>query len=155
LPIFFDHGYVKRVPPRLHLSFATRTTSRNGSRGKVRVRQTIAVDGCASSITNGDAIAMINLGWLYSKGQAWRRTTLRRASGNEKAANKGETDAVGYFEKLPMYDPLRSAPSDSSGRCEGFHAILRAIALIAQQLGRNIKGLGAYKTPPFRFGAPA
>jgi hypothetical protein len=34
----------------------------------------IAVDGGASSIINGpgwrDAIAMINLGWLYSEGQA-------------------------------------------------------------------------------------
>jgi hypothetical protein len=38
---------------------------------------------------------------------------------------------------------------------EGFHAILRAIELIAQQLGRSIKGLGAYKTRPFRLGAPA
>jgi hypothetical protein len=79
------------------------------------VRQTIAVDECASSIINTgwrDAIAMINLGWLYSEGQAWRRTKLRRASGHEKAANKGDTDAMGYLylERLPMYDQLRSAP---------------------------------------------
>jgi hypothetical protein len=116
---------LRRVPSRLHLSFANPTTSRNGGRGKVcsvdACGRPIAVDGCASSITNGtgwrDAIAMINLGWLYSEGQAWRRTTLRRASGNEKAANKGDTDAMGYLERLPMYDQLRSAPSGSSGRC--------------------------------------
>lgn len=42
-------------------------------------------------------------------------------------------------------DQLRSARAVALADAEGFHAVLRVVELIAQQLGRNIRGLGDYK----------
>jgi predicted transcriptional regulator len=43
-------------------------------------------------------------------------------------------------------DQLRSARAVALADAEGFHAVLRVVELIAQQLDRNIRGLGHYKT---------
>jgi hypothetical protein len=43
-------------------------------------------------------------------------------------------------------DQLRSARAVALADAEGFHAVIRVVELIGQQLGRNISGLGGYKT---------
>jgi hypothetical protein len=43
-------------------------------------------------------------------------------------------------------DQLRSARAVALADAEGFHAVLRVVELIGQQLGKNISGLGRYKT---------
>jgi hypothetical protein len=45
-----------------------------------------------------------------------------------------------------FFDQLRSARAVALADAEGFHAVLRVIELIGQHLGRNISGLGGYKT---------
>jgi hypothetical protein len=42
-------------------------------------------------------------------------------------------------------DQLRSARATALADAEGFHAVLRVLELMGQQLGKNIKGLGDYK----------
>jgi hypothetical protein len=49
-------------------------------------------------------------------------------------------------------DQLRSARAVALADAEGFHAVLRVVELIAQQLGRNIRGLGYLQDRAFRFG---
>ena len=48
-------------------------------------------------------------------------------------------------QKLFFRDQLRSARATALADAEGFHAVLRVIELLGQQLGRNIKALGDYK----------
>jgi hypothetical protein len=43
-------------------------------------------------------------------------------------------------------DQLRTARAVALADAEGFHAVIRVVELIGQQLGRNISGLGGYKT---------
>jgi hypothetical protein len=42
-------------------------------------------------------------------------------------------------------DQLRSARATALADAEGFHAVLRVLESIGQQLGKTIKGLGDYK----------
>jgi predicted transcriptional regulator len=46
-------------------------------------------------------------------------------------------------------DQLRSARAVALADAEGFHAVLRAVELIGQQLGKKISGLGGYTTMLF------
>jgi hypothetical protein len=49
-------------------------------------------------------------------------------------------------QKSFFRDQLRSARAVALADAEGFHAVIRVVELIGQQLGRNISGLGGYKT---------
>jgi hypothetical protein len=53
---------------------------------------------------------------------------------------------VELAEKCLLRDQLRSARAEALANAEGFHAILRAVELIGQQMDKRIGDLGRYKT---------